>query len=81
MQLVEIYCPKCCWRPQALSRWSCHCGHAWNLFDTGGICPRCGLVSTDTACPKCEARSAHGDWYHAAGAGGSGAMRPPPGAP
>jgi len=41
---IEILCPKCGWRPSEDSIW-CHdpgCGHIWNAFDTGGICPNCG---------------------------------------
>ena len=37
-----IRCPKCKWAPRAHDRWLCSkCGHTWNTFDTGGVCPGC----------------------------------------
>lgn len=57
-------CPKCDWRPDAGSLWSCSCGHAWNTFQTRGVCPACARVWKDTQCPACGQWSAHEDWYH-----------------
>jgi predicted amidophosphoribosyltransferase len=62
---VEIMCPRCSWRPGPQSRWVCRpaCGHSWNTFDTGGICPACGLAWQQTSCPSCGRWSPHADWY------------------
>ena len=35
----RIRCPLCGWSPRNDDRWSCTCGHSWNTFDTGGVCP------------------------------------------
>ena len=64
---VKIYCPKCAWEPQPSSRWWCGLGGclcAWNTFDTGGVCPDCGKVWEETACPACHRWSPHREWYH-----------------
>ncbi len=62
---VEIYCPKCSWEPREKDRWGCcKCHHAWNTFDTAGVCPECGNVHEDTQCPSCHAWSPHRSWYH-----------------
>jgi hypothetical protein len=58
-----IRCPKCGWTPCAEDRWCCQCGHRWNTFDTGGICPGCRYQWKITMCPKCGEWSAHSDWY------------------
>jgi hypothetical protein len=59
----RIRCPKCRWTPRAEDRWVCHCGHTWNTFDTGGMCPGCQYRWTIAMCPKCGQWSAHSDWY------------------
>lgn len=62
---VEIYCPKCSWKPHQMDRWACgDCQCAWNTFDTAGVCPDCGKVHEDTQCPSCLAWSPHRSWYH-----------------
>ncbi|RYD75769.1 MAG: hypothetical protein EOP84_17795 [Verrucomicrobiaceae bacterium] len=61
---VKIYCPKCEWEPRQSSQWMCQCRHCWNTFDTGGVCPKCGKVWTETQCLACHKWSAHSDWYH-----------------
>jgi hypothetical protein len=58
-----VRCPKCRWAPGAEHLWMCHCGHRWNTFDTGGICPGCQYQWRETMCPKCGKWSAHSDWY------------------
>ncbi|HEY2347326.1 MAG TPA: hypothetical protein VGH80_15860 [Xanthomonadaceae bacterium] len=65
----RIYCPKCKWRPSHASRWICSqrmggCGHVWNTFLTGGLCPSCGCVWEITACLSCRQFSLHKEWYH-----------------
>jgi hypothetical protein len=59
----RIRCPLCGWSPNRNSRWRCNCGHVWNTFDTGGVCPGCLYQWTVTACLACGRWSAHSDWY------------------
>jgi hypothetical protein len=59
----HIRCPQCKWRPRPESRWSCSCGHIWNTFDTGGICPGCIYEWKVTQCLECGVTSPHSDWY------------------
>jgi hypothetical protein len=59
----RIKCPVCRWTPAAHDRWMCNCGHLWNTFDTGGVCPNCLLKWAYTACPACQLFSPHSDWY------------------
>jgi hypothetical protein len=61
----RIRCPKCNWSPRAHDRWMCKCGHIWNTFDTGGVCPACLYQWTMTACLACHQWSPHSDWYTA----------------
>src|ERR1035441_10916449 len=58
-----IRCPKCRWSPGAEDRWCCNCGHIWNTFDTGGVCPACLHQWQITMCPRCGEWSAHSEWY------------------
>lgn len=60
---ARIRCPRCRWRPHRLDRWSCRCGHAWNTFETRGLCPRCSYQWRHTACLACYRFSPHEDWY------------------
>jgi len=59
----RIRCPVCGWTPAAEDRWMCQCGHQWNTFDTGGICPSCLLKWAFTCCLACHLWSPHSDWY------------------
>ncbi|MFL5353320.1 hypothetical protein [Archangium sp.] len=59
----RIRCPKCGWRPRKSDLWGCRCGCAWNTFDTGGKCPRCGIHWKNTQCFRCMQWSPHEDWY------------------
>lgn len=63
---VDIFCPKCEWRPQAEDRWECvpSCGTVWNTFWTRGVCPGCAVKWPITQCQACEEYSRHEDWYH-----------------
>lgn len=44
----RIRCPLCGWYPRKEDLWGCSCGHAWNTFDTGGVCPACLFQRTET---------------------------------
>lgn len=59
----RIRCPRCKWEPSARDTWACSCGHGWNTFDTGGLCPACGKQWSETQCPRCAAWSPHRAWY------------------
>jgi hypothetical protein len=62
-QQVTIRCPKCNWLPRTEHRWSCKCGHHWNTFSTGGLCPACNYQWTITGCLRCGQISPHSEWY------------------
>ena len=70
----RIRCPVCQWQPQRANRWYClpmgapenfsgGCGHAWNTFDTRGLCPGCRYQWRHTSCLRCSATSLHDEWY------------------
>jgi len=59
----RIRCPLCGWSPKAFDTWSCSCGHIWNTFDTGGVCPLCLKQWAETQCLSCGRWSPHSDWY------------------
>jgi DNA-directed RNA polymerase subunit RPC12/RpoP len=59
----RIRCPHCQWRPRKHDRWSCRCGHAWNTFETGGVCPACAHRWLHTVCLRCLRWGRHEDWY------------------
>lgn len=56
-------CPSCAWRPTDAARWGCTCGHVWNTFLTGGVCPVCEHVYESTTCLSCRESNAHDSWY------------------
>jgi hypothetical protein len=59
----RIRCPRCGWEPSRDHKWQCSCGHVWNTFQTGGICPACDRVWTATQCVRCGEWSPHAEWY------------------
>src|SRR5438876_10015029 len=59
----RLRCPLCGWSPRKNDHWSCSCGHEWNTFDTGGVCPVCLHQWTSTQCLSCTRWSPHSDWY------------------
>lgn len=58
-----IRCPLCDWRPTSNDRWMCRCGHRWNTFWTGGLCPACKYQWETTGCFRCGEAPAHSEWY------------------
>src|SRR5437764_12335489 len=62
-QPLRIRCPLCRWPPRKVDKWFCECGHEWNTFDTGGVCPACLHQWTETQCLSCSRWSAHSEWY------------------
>jgi len=64
---MQVKCPSCQWKPATAFRWVCtggNCGHAWNTFDTGGVCPECSKIWDETFCYECKTMQPHVDWYH-----------------
>jgi hypothetical protein len=59
----RIRCPRCSWEPRPFDRWACSCLHAWNTFETGGVCPACDRRWVETQCLQCLQWSPHQDWY------------------
>jgi len=39
------------------------CGHSWNTFNTGGVCPACLYRWISTQCLSCAHWSPHSGWY------------------
>ena len=58
-----IRCPLCGWSPHKQDKWFCNCGHEWNTFDTGGVCPACLHQWTSTQYLSCSRWSPHSLWY------------------
>jgi hypothetical protein len=61
----RIRCPLCGWVPRRHDRWVCACGHYWNTFDTGGVCPAClhQWMTTQCLAMVCRGWSPHSDRY------------------
>ena len=59
----SIRCPKCQWVPAEGNIWFCRCGHAWNTFQTRGVCPSCKFKWEETVCHGCGEISVHKVWY------------------
>lgn len=65
----RIRCPECGWQPRKHDRWLCTCLHAWNTFETAGLCPSCGKQWSETQCLRCGLWSKHERWYGPEGEG------------
>lgn len=59
----KICCPKCKWEAPEEPLWMCMCGHEWDTFSTGGVCPACNKKWKDTECISCGKTSPHSAWY------------------
>ena len=57
----RIRCPLCGWSPREEDKWFCTCGHEWNTFDTGTVCPACTLQWNETQCLSCRGWSPHSE--------------------
>jgi hypothetical protein len=60
---TRIRCPLCAWEPGRHDVWMCLCGHVWNTFATGGVCPACSRKWEETQCLRCKEWSPHDAWY------------------
>ncbi len=61
-------CPSCGSKPLLGPRWKCSdCGGFFDTFETGSICPHCGVQHPDTMCVDCHTLSPMSHWA-AAGA-------------
>jgi GNAT superfamily N-acetyltransferase len=61
---AAIRCPRCSWEHAGGDKWCCvGCGRTFDTFESRGLCPHCGFVSTTTECPGCEVSQPHFDFY------------------
>jgi len=58
----RIRCPLCDWSPGKEDEWFCTCGHQWNTFDTGGVCPGSGPVERFNAVAFEKSRAILSGW-------------------
>ena len=58
----EVRCPRCGTAPPVGPLWTCQCGQAFDTFETGFRCPRCGGVFMTTTCPTCRQPSPPAAW-------------------
>jgi hypothetical protein len=73
----SICCPLCGWVPTKGFLWTCSCGHQWDTFETGGVCPACAKRWNTTDCYRCHHSSPHADWYQSTMEGSSKARFSP----
>jgi len=60
-------CPACKTAPPLGEFWKCRkCGQAFDTFQTGAACPRCGAQFAATKCLDCGAEHPLGEWSSAA---------------
>jgi Zn-dependent protease len=56
-------CPSCRTPPPTGALWTCNrCSMHFDTFETGGTCPKCGLLFPDTSCLNCGATHPLEDW-------------------
>ena len=61
-------CPSCGSKPLLGARWKCsNCGGIFDTFETGSVCPHCGVQHANTLCVDCRTFSPMSEWA-AAGA-------------
>jgi Zn-dependent protease len=52
-----LACPSCGQAPRHGPFWRCgRCGRQFDLFETQGLCPGCGVVVAETECGDCQRR-------------------------
>lgn len=69
-------CPHCRRAPRIGAYWRCGaCSQAYDLFDAGALCPRCGAAATGF-CPECGRAAAISEWASSAGAGAGSGLEP-----
>jgi hypothetical protein len=59
---IGFACPMCHAAPPAGPYWKCSCGHLFDTFETGAVCPGCGKSFGSTACLDCGAQSPLSKW-------------------
>ena len=51
-----LACPSCGTAPVAGNFWVCgHCRRPFDMFETRGVCPGCGIIYNDVRCMECGA--------------------------
>jgi Zn-dependent protease len=58
-----VVCPHCHEQPHIYTLVTCSCGQQMNPFETRGLCPQCGGVTTVMDCPHCFQRSSIVEWF------------------
>jgi len=57
-------CPECKTSPPIGDFWKCgHCGQAFDIFQTQGVCPNCSTRFPETRCLDCDAVHPISEWY------------------
>jgi Zn-dependent protease len=57
-------CPACKTSPPIGDFWKCgHCGQAFDIFQTQGVCPNCSTRFAETKCLDCSAVHPISEWY------------------
>ncbi len=65
---MQIKCPKCSWKPQDDSLWTCEsCSYEFQIFNKNATCPQCEFEHIDIYCLEweggCGLMSPYLDWF------------------